>query len=154
MNKALVIERLNRAVSLELGAAIQYNHYASVLMGADRRIWHELFEDMAKGGLKDARNFGFRVTALGGVPTIEHTPIKLATDITTMLTNALEHELALVDAYTQALEAAKDSPGYRNLLEDQIWHEQEEAEQLEVYLNKVKKAEATAPAARRQGKTG
>src|SRR5688572_13621070 len=49
MDKPALIEKLNHAVSLELAAAIQYGHYASVLMGADRRIWHELFEDMSKG---------------------------------------------------------------------------------------------------------
>jgi bacterioferritin len=154
MDKPALIEKLNHAVSLELAAAIQYGHYSSVLMGADRRIWHELFEDMSKGGLKDARFFGFRVAVLGGTPTIEPAPVKQATDITTMLTNALEHEKALVQAYTEALAIAKDNPAYRNLLEDQIWHEHEEVEELEVYLNKVKKAEVTTPAARRAGKTG
>lgn len=153
MNKAELIDKLNRAVSLELAAAIQYGHYASVLMGADRRIWHELFEDMSKGGLKDARFFGFRVAVLGGTPTIEPAPVKQATDIITMLNNALEHEQALVNAYTEALEVAKDNPAYRNLLEDQIWHEHEEVEELQVYLNKVQKAEVTSPVARRAGKT-
>jgi bacterioferritin len=154
MNKPALIEKLNRAIYLELCAAIQYGHYASVLMGADRRIWHELFEDMSKGGLKDARFFGFRVAALGGTPTIEHAPVKQATDITTMLTNALEHEKALVDAYNEALEVAKDNAAYRNLLEEQIWHEHEEVEELQVYLNKVQKAEVTTPVSRRAGKTG
>jgi bacterioferritin len=154
MNKAELIQHLNHAISLELCAAIQYNQYSNMLMGADRRIWHELFEDMAEGGLKDARKFGFRVVVLGGTPTIEPAPVKQASHITEMLQNALAHEQALVQAYTDALRVAEDSPAYRNLLEDQIQHEQDEVEELTLYLNKVEKAAVTAPVARRQGKVG
>jgi hypothetical protein len=45
MDKAALVERLNLPISLELCAVIQYNHYASILSGADRRVWHELFEN-------------------------------------------------------------------------------------------------------------
>lgn len=154
MDKAALIDKLNRAISLELGAVVQYNQYSNLLMGADRRIWHELFEHMSDGGLKDARKFGFRVVALGGTPTIEHSPVKQATEIAEMLANALEHERNLVQAYTEALEVAKDSPAYRNLLEEQVWHEHEEVEELEVYLNKVQKTAVSAPAARRGKSAG
>ena len=150
MNKPEVIQKLNRAIALELAGVIQYNQYSAVLMGPDRRVWHELFEDMSKGALKHARTFAIRVVALGGTPTIEHAPVKQATDITTMLNNALELERSLVQAYSETLELAKDSPGYRNLLEDIIWHEQEEVEELEIFLNKVQKAAAAD--AKRAGK--
>jgi len=150
MNKPEVIQKLNRAIALELAGVIQYNQYSAVLMGPDRRVWHELFEDMSKGALKHARTFAIRVVALGGTPTIEHAPVKQATDITTMLNNALELERSLVQAYSETLELAKDSPGYRNLLEDIIWHEQEEVEELEIFLNKVQKSAAAD--AKRAGK--
>lgn len=153
MNKAAFIEKLNRAISLELCAVIQYNQYANVLMGPDRRIWHELFEEMSDGGLKDARKFGFRVVALGGTPTIEPAPVKQATNITEMLNNALDLERSLVQAYTDALSECQDAPAYRNLVEEQVEHEQHEVEELEVYLNKVQKASAAAPANKRAGKT-
>jgi bacterioferritin len=152
MNKPALIEKLNHAISLELCAIIQYNHYASVLGGADRRVWHELFEHMSEGGLKDARTFAFRVTVLGGIPTTEPAPVRQAATITEMLNNALEHERALVAAYTAALDQASDNPAYRNLLEDQIAHEHEEVEELELYLNKVEKV-AAAPKSRSQSKT-
>ena len=152
MNKPAMIDKLNRAVALELAGVIQYNQYAVVLTGPDRRVWHELFEDMSKGALKHARMFGVRVVALGGTPTIEHAPVKQAGDIVTMLNNALELERALVQAYTEALEEAKDSPAYRNVLEEQIWHEHEEVEELEIYLNKVQKT-ASLPKAQQAPKT-
>ena len=108
---------------------------------------------MSEGGLKDARKFGFRVTVLGGMPTIEPAAVKLAANITEMLNNALEHERALVQAYTEALAECSDHPAYRNLLEEQIQHEHDEVEELLVYLNKVERAAVNAPAGKRHRNT-
>lgn len=153
MNKPELIDRLNRAVALELCAVIQYNQYSNVLMGPDRRVWHELFEEMSDGALKHARQFGFRVVALGGTPTIEHAPVKQASAINEMLNNALELERSLVHAYSEALSHCPDSPAYRNILEEIIAHEQKEVEELEVFLNRVEKAAAAKPAASRGHRT-
>lgn len=150
MNKAAFVERLNHAISLELAAVIQYNHYASVLSGADRRVWHELFEEMSDGGLKDARTFAFRVTVLGGTPTTEPAPVRQATTIREMLSNALEHERALVAAYSAALAECEDHIAYRNLLEEQVEHEHHEVEELELYLDQVDKLAESTPAQRQQ----
>src|SRR5262249_45004917 len=95
--------------------------------------------------LKHAREVGFRVAALGGTPTIEHTPIRQAAEITDMLNYALEHERALVDAYTQALAACDDNAAYRNFLEELIDHEQVEVDEI---LRSLKKGEGAAGAKR------
>jgi bacterioferritin (cytochrome b1) len=151
MNKPALIQKLNQAIALELCAVVQYNQYANVLTGPDRRLWHELFEEMSDGGLKDARKFGFHVVALGGTPTIEHAAVKQADGITEMLANAIELESALVQAYTEALEVGHEHPAYRNMLEDQIQHEHDEVEELKVYANKVERA--TASTTKRVNKT-
>lgn len=143
MNKPALVQKLNQAIALELCAVIQYNQYANVLMGPDRRIWHELFEEMSNGGLKDARKFGFHVVALGGTPTIEHAAVRQADNITDMLANAIELESALVQAYTEALEIGQEHPAYRNMLEEQIQHEHDEVEELKVYAGKVERAAAS-----------
>jgi len=148
MNKPALIEHLNHAISLELCAVIQYNQYSNVLMGADRRIWRDLFKDMSKGALEHARKFGFRVVALGGTPTIEHAPVKQASQINEMLSNALELERGLVQAYTDALGQCDDNAAYRNLLEEIIDHEQEEVDEILIFLNKVEKVAAKAGAHR------
>jgi bacterioferritin (cytochrome b1) len=150
MNKPALIERLNQAIALELGAVIQYNQYTNVLMGADRRIWRGLFKDMSEGALEHARKFGFRVVALGGRPTIQHSPVKEANNITEMLEIALEHEKALVQAYTEALAQCEDNAAYRNLLEDIIDHEQEEVDEITIFLNKVQKVSASKPGGQSQ----
>ena len=103
-DKARVVQKLNQAIALELCALLQYNHNSQVLMGADRRTWRELFEDMMKHGLEHARLFGSRVVALGGVPTAEPAPVKQASNVQEMLRNALELEKQLVAVYTEALE--------------------------------------------------
>jgi bacterioferritin (cytochrome b1) len=153
MNKPEFINKLNAAVALEYCAVIQYNQYANVLTGADRRIWHGLFKDMSEGALEHARKFGFRVAALGGRPTIEHAPVKQASNINEMLANAIELEKSLVQAYTEALTQCEDHPAYRNLLEDIIQHEQDEVDELTVYANKVEAVQGTQPAAKRAGRT-
>ena len=153
MNKPALIEKLNHAIALELCAVIQYNQYANVIMGADRRLWRDLFKDMSEGALGHARKFGFRVVALGGTPTIEHAAVKQASQLNEMLHNALELEKSLVQAYSEALAECTDHPAYRTLLEDIIEHEQEEVDEITLYLSKVEKAAAARPAAHRQGKT-
>ncbi|HVT89257.1 MAG TPA: ferritin-like domain-containing protein [Tepidisphaeraceae bacterium] len=154
MDKAQTIEHLNRGIALEYGAVIQYNQYSNVLTGADRRIWRDLFKDMSEGALKHAREVGFRVFSLGGIPTIEHTAIKQATDINEMLENSLEHERALVQAYTDALSHSEDNPAYRNFLEGMIEHEQEEVDEIRMYLKRIERAGATESKTKRMGKTG
>lgn len=154
MNKPAAIEKINHAIALELQAVIQYNQYGNALMGVDRRIWRSLFKEMSEGALEHARKFGFRVVALGGTPTIEHSPVKQASKIDEMLNNALELERNLVQAYIDALHECEDHPGYRNLLEDQIDHEQQEVEELEMFLNKVQKAAEAKPGSKRMNKAG
>lgn len=154
MNRAATAERLNHAIALELCAVIQYNQYANVLMGPDRRIWRDMFKDMSEHALKHARKFGFRVVALGSTPTIEHAPVKQASNIHEMLENALELERAITQAYTDALKECEDNPAYRNLIEQQIEDEHTEVEELEMYLNKVQKAAASKSEGKRMGKTG
>jgi len=39
MDKAKVIDKLNEAIGLELGAMLQYNQYAHVLLGTERPVW-------------------------------------------------------------------------------------------------------------------
>ena len=145
MDKAKLVQKLNQAISLELCALLTYNQYAQVLMGADRRIWRDFFRETSKGGYKDARTFGSRVVALGGIPSVEPAPVKQASNITDMLTNALDLERQLVQVYTEALEIARDNPAYRNLLEDQVLHEQTDVEEIEKYLNRVTKVAAASP---------
>lgn len=139
MDKAKLVEKLNEAVSLELGALLQYNQYAQVLLGRERIVWREFFAEAAEESFKHARKFGLKVVALGGRPAVEPDAVKQTDDLTEMLENSLAVERKAVQVYTEALAIAEGNAAYRNLLEDQIQDETEDVEQLEMYLDKIKK---------------
>ena len=152
MDKPALIDKLNEAIALELGALIQYNQYSHVLLGTDRRIWAEFFEEQSDEALTHARRFASRVVALGGTPTCEPEPVKQTNDATEMLRNALEVERRAVKVYTEALDHCEDHAGYRNVLEDQIDEETQDVEELEKFLNEIEKVE-TAGKGKAKGKS-
>ncbi|MDZ4782585.1 MAG: ferritin-like domain-containing protein [Planctomycetia bacterium] len=142
MDKQKLIEKFNQAVSLELGALLQYNQYSHVLTGPERHVWHEWFEETAKEAYSHARIFAAKVVALGGVPSVEPAPVKQTNDLVQMLENSLEVERRAVQIYTEARHLAEGNFAYCNLLEDQIQDEQDDVEEIEKFLNKVKPAAA------------
>lgn len=154
MDKAKLVDKLNQAIALELGALLQYNQYSHVLLGPERKVWHEFFEETATEAFSHARIFGKRVVALGGVPAVEPEPVKQTNDLMEMLQNSLAVEQRAVQIYTEALALCEDNAAYRNLLEEQISTETEDVEELEKYLNQVSKAQSAMPNAKRHGKTG
>jgi bacterioferritin len=137
MDKAKVIEKFNQAVALELTGLLQYNQYAQVVLGPDRRLWADFFKESADESLEHARLFASKVVALGGVPTVETEPVKQSADAREMLEISLAHERRAVAIYTEALALCEDSPAYRNILEDQIQQETEDCEEIEKSLNQI-----------------
>lgn len=137
MDKARVIDRLNEAISLELTGLLQYNQYSMVLTGVDRKIWHDFFKHAADESLEHARKFAAKVTALGGVPSVEPGMVHETSILQEMLQNSLDHERHAVDIYTMALDLCADNPAYRNLLEDQVTQETDDVEELEKFLGQV-----------------
>lgn len=142
MDKAKVIGKFNEAITLELTGLLQYNQYAIVLLGTERRIWSDFFKDSADESLDHARLFASKVVALGGVPAVEPQAVHQCTNVTEMLEISLAHERRAVEVYTEALKLCDSSPAYRNILEDQIQQETEDCEEIEKYLNKIPKVAA------------
>lgn len=138
MDKAKLIDKLNEAISLELGALLQYNQYSHVIGGLERAVWHEFFEETANEAYSHARKFAARVVALGGVPSVEPIAVKQTTNLTQMLENSLEVERKAVQIYTEARELADGNYAYMSLLEEQILDETQDVEELEKFLGKVK----------------
>ena len=141
MDKPKLIEKLNQAISLELGALLQYNQYAQVLKGRERLVWSDWFKDTADEALSHARRFGSRVVALGGTPSVEPEAVKQTTDLHEMLQNSLDIERRAVKVYNEALALCEDHAGYRNLLEDQIDEETQDVEELEKFLDQIQPAQ-------------
>ncbi len=144
MNKANLIEKLNEAIALELGALLQYNQYSQVLLGLERKVWSGWFKDQSNESLEHARTFASRVVSMGGRPTCEPQEALQTTDLKEMLENSLALERRAVQIYTEALKCCEDHAGYRNLLEGQIDTETQDVEELEKFLKQVQQAGAQA----------
>ena len=79
-NKAL-IQHLNRAISLEYAAVIQYNQQSALVMDNDRKVYEDLFNGSSQEAQTHAKKVADWIVSLGGVPTIETATVKQATSL-------------------------------------------------------------------------
>ncbi len=139
-NHDKLIEVLNRAVSLEYTAVVQYNQHSMLLTGPDREVFEELFTKQAEEALTHAKTWGEKIVYLGGVPTIEVGEVHQSTDLTEMLEMDLELETQAVETYSLARDVCGHQPT-AYLLEDQIIAEQDDVERMAKLLGKVRIAQ-------------
>jgi bacterioferritin len=138
MNTEHVIEALNQTIALELTASLQYHQQALLVRGPWRKLFAEFFHAESHGALDHAHKFGQKVTALGGVPTIEvGAPVRQSLDLTEMLHQDLELECQAMQAYLEAHALAEGDVALRSMLETHIDDEQRDIEELEMYLEMV-----------------
>lgn len=138
MDTQKVIVALNRAVSLEHAATLQYQQHALLVHGLWRRVFADFFEKQSQTSLDHARTFGQKVVSLGGVPTVEiGTTVHQSTDLEEMLRQDLALEREAMQAYTEAHALADGDIALRSLLENHIEGEQSDIEELEMYLSMV-----------------
>jgi len=140
-----MIDALNKAVSLEHAASLQYKQHALLVRGLWRKIFAAFFNQESHGALDHAHKFGQKIVALGGVPTVEvGATIRQSLAVEEMLRQALDLERQALQAYLAAHALAEDDVALRNMLEDQIEQEQRDIEELELYLDMVRTG-AVAP---------
>jgi bacterioferritin len=126
-----LIELLNKALSLEYSAVIQYNQHRFLLTGKDRIVYADFFSDSSKEANTHVTNLGDKIVALGGVPTVEPGVIRQATSLADMLQQDLELEREALAAYLSAWEASESNRPLRFWLEDIIRGEQLHIDELE-----------------------
>jgi bacterioferritin (cytochrome b1) len=145
MDNAHVIDALNKAVALEHAAYMQYKQHALLVRGLWRKVYADFFSDESRSAQEHAYKFGQKIVALGGIPTIEvGAPVQQSLDLIEMLQQDLELERQAKQAYEEALVLCQDDTALRVMLEDQIQSEQEDIEELEMYLEMVQ-TQAVAP---------
>ncbi|HYN85324.1 MAG TPA: ferritin-like domain-containing protein [Pyrinomonadaceae bacterium] len=138
-----LIENLNRALSLELGAVIQYMQHSFLVTGPEREVFCEYFRDQSKESHDHAQMLGDKVVALGGVPTVEPGEIRQSTVLAEMLKQDLELERAAMAAYADAWRSCTDAElATRFQLEERMAEEQKHVEELEK-LTSERKANVT-----------
>jgi bacterioferritin len=139
MPNAELIESLNRVLSLELAAVIQYLQHSFLVTGPEREVFRGFFRDLSGEARDHASLLGDKVVALGGVPTVEPGEIRQSTDLAGMLRQDLELERTALEAYVAAWRACTDDElGTRFLLEERIASEQRHVEEFEKLTNERK----------------
>lgn len=127
-----LIENLNRALSLELGAVIQYMQHSFLVNGTEREIYRSYFRKQSEESHDHATTLGDKIVALGGVPTVEPGMIRQSTDLKEMLKQDLALEREALAAYMAAWESCKDEERpTRFQLEERIYQEQLHIDELE-----------------------
>jgi bacterioferritin len=131
---AQVIQVLNRALSLEYAAVIQYLQDASLIQGSYRQLHEGFFRKMSEESWRHAGTLARWVVLLNGVPTVEPGPIRQSTDLTEMLRQGLDLEREAHRTYLEALTVAGDDPALRFFVEEMVHDERLHIDELEKLL--------------------
>ena len=138
MDTQKIIAALNKAIALEHTATLQYQQHALLVNGLWRKVFADFFEDQSKTALSHAHTFGQKIVSLGGVPSVEiGTTVHQSTDLEEMLQQDLALEKEAMQAYLEAHALAEGDVALCSLLENHIEGEQEDIEELEMYLGMV-----------------
>lgn len=132
MGRAELVDNLNKALSMELAAVIQYSQHSYLVTGFDRQLFKDWFRDQSEEAQEHAESLGDKVVALGGVPTVEPAMIRQSVETLEMLRQDLELEREAMTAYMAAWASCddKDLP-QKFWLEERISEEQIHIEELE-----------------------
>ncbi|MGH7845014.1 MAG: ferritin-like domain-containing protein [Candidatus Binatia bacterium] len=140
MDVPKMIDALNKSLSLEYAAVIQYYQHGFLLQGAEREYMGDFFRDKSKKTLEThVKRLGEKIVALGGLPTVEPATIRQAADLKDMLRQALELEREAQAAHHNALKSVDrgDKPeeiALRFMLEELVEDEQRDIDALEMLL--------------------
>ena len=139
MADANLIDALNRALSLELGAVIQYMQHSFLVTGIEREVYRKYFRSQGEESQEHAITLGDKIVALGGVPTVEPGEIRQSTDLAEMLRQDLELERAAMEAYMASWRSCTEAElATKFLLEERIASEQKHIEEFEKLTNERK----------------
>ena len=134
-----LIDNLNRALSLELAAVIQYMQHSFLVTGVEREVYRSFFHKQSEESHGHATTLGDKIVALGGVPTVEPSMIRRQR-LTEMRSDmAIEREGWGIQA---AGNPARTETADTLLLEERISEEQLHIEELEK-LTSERKASIT-----------
>lgn len=136
MTNQAMIDALNKAVSLEYAAAIQYLQHSVLIQGTDREVYSNFFKEMGEGAYRHARELGSYIVGMNGVPTVEPGAVRQSTDLNEMLQQDLELEQISLRAYQSALAVVSDDVPTRVMLEEIIHEEYLHVVRLEKMLGK------------------
>ncbi len=132
MSDMQLVDNLNRALSCELAAVIQYTQHSFLVNGPEREVFRSYFRKQGEESYQHAITLGDKIVALGGVPTVEPGLIRQSISLTEMLHQDLELEREAIQAYMEAWKSCDDQEmPTRFQLEERIYNEQIHIDELE-----------------------
>jgi bacterioferritin len=132
MARAELVENLNKALSYELAAVIQYSQHSYLITGPDREVFKDFFRDQAEEAQDHAEMLGDKIVALGGIPTVEPAVIRQSVELKEMLKQDLELEREAMVVYMAAWASCDDNDLPQKFwLEERIAEEQKHVEELQ-----------------------
>ena len=133
MDTNRIIDKLNEILRHEWTGVAQYSQASFVISGLWREVYASMFANSATESFGHAKIIGDKISALGGVPTVERNPVKQSQKVDEMLQHGLEFEKKAVVLYNEAIQLAEEGPADRALvilLEDVLKEEQEGVDDL------------------------
>ena len=140
MSNKKFIDQLNTVLAWELAGIIQYLHHGVMVTGPERETFKEFFAEGSEEAHSHATIVANRITALGGVPTVEPQRIRQAINLDAMLTATLELEQDALAAWEKAHDIAVETnvpKGYVFWLEEHVAEEQEHVDEMRKLTQKV-----------------
>jgi bacterioferritin len=136
ITKEKLIELLNKDLSLEYTAIVQYTQHQGVLKGAMYQSIQKELIIHAQEELQHATTLTAQIDYLGGVPVVDTPPAKISGDNVTMLEQDLEGENDAIARYIARIGQAEELNLYHlaQQLRNILAMEQEHAMDLEQAL--------------------
>jgi bacterioferritin len=104
-----LLDGLNEDLRGEFQAIIMYRLYASLVQGPWRQELRAFFANEIPEELGHAQILADKISALGGTPAAEASPVKVVKDAKAMLETALAAEVETIDRYVKRREQATEA---------------------------------------------
>lgn len=133
-----LIKRMNHVLACEIAGIIQYMNHKVMLTGPERQSFEGFFHENSEEAHMHAEQVADRITALGGIPTVEPARVRQATDLQGMLEASLALEEDALAAWEACLEPAGEvSKGLMFWIEEHVAEETEHCEELRKLAGKI-----------------
>jgi bacterioferritin len=104
-----LIDGLNQDLRGEFQAVIMYRLFASMVQGPYRQELRAFFANEIPEELLHAQILADKISAMGGTPAAEPSPVRVVADAKQMLQVALEAEVETLDRYVRRRKQAEEA---------------------------------------------
>lgn len=122
-----IIDALNTALGMELGAIVQYMWHHVMAEGMESPEIAEMFRETSMDEMKHAEKLAERIDYYGGVPTTKPAEIKVGGGLRKMIEDDLAGELTAIKTYKEFIKLAVEEgdPVTRLMLEEILTDEED-----------------------------